>query len=457
MAIRDGGAVRSESAANFLNRRTRRISPKVVIKTKQILSKQAEKIVKQADEHEQFLNKIKYCVGVFCFGTFCYLLGSRPQDIPKLYCLFFLTIAPLRWVHYRIRKWHYYLLDFCYYANVIFMVMLMYFPNNEKLFMICFSFSEGPLSWALIVWRCSLVFSSFDKIISVLIHLLPGTVFFIIRWWDPITFPRHSAEATGPWPAWPVVMTERALWTWLFMVPLVAYTVWQILYFVIVNGLRRQRLLNDPEIMTSYRELSRKASKANNIWWRLSGLLGDENRVVMYAVLQALFTVATMALTVPMFKSYRMHIAFELLKVVASIWNGGNFFFEVMPHEVGKKKKRAEAKASSSNLDDLRHDVKELSSDNHFNSTVPLLNATDYSGVLKAENQLICALCRQASSPVSEFKDLVKEMNECLKRDQSQLDQPEADATGTKLCKLLSLRRHPSGCSDKVDSRVQPF
>jgi hypothetical protein len=33
---------------------------------------------------------------------------------------------------------------------------------------------QGPLAWALIVWRCSLVFNSVDKIISVLIHLLPG-------------------------------------------------------------------------------------------------------------------------------------------------------------------------------------------------------------------------------------------------------------------------------------------
>jgi hypothetical protein len=31
---------------------------------------------------------------------------------------------------------------------------------------------QGPLAWALIVWRCSLVFSSVDKIVRVLIHLL---------------------------------------------------------------------------------------------------------------------------------------------------------------------------------------------------------------------------------------------------------------------------------------------
>ncbi|KAF9617280.1 hypothetical protein IFM89_035224 [Coptis chinensis] len=71
-------------------------------------------------------------------------------------------------------KWHYYLLDFCYYANTIFLIMLLLFPRNEKFFMVCFSFAEGPLAWALIVWRCSLVFSSLDKLVSVLIHLLPG-------------------------------------------------------------------------------------------------------------------------------------------------------------------------------------------------------------------------------------------------------------------------------------------
>jgi hypothetical protein len=128
--------------------------------------------------------------------------------------------------------------------------MLLYFPSNAKLFLICFSFSEvsflsckdlhshrlrsirvlflffitsvlslanfffmilyyrfscestivywwngrsclhqmvwcsvqGPLAWALIVWRCSFVFSSFDKIISVLIHLLPGKhILFVSR------------------------------------------------------------------------------------------------------------------------------------------------------------------------------------------------------------------------------------------------------------------------------------
>lgn len=60
----------------------------------------------------------------------------------------------------------------------------------------------------------------------------------------------------------------------------------------------------------------------------------------MYAILQGVFTVLTMALTVPLFKHYRLHIMFECLKVAASVWNGGIFFFDVMPKKMDAKKKR---------------------------------------------------------------------------------------------------------------------
>lgn len=92
--------------------------------------------------------------------------------------------------------------------------------------------------------------------------------------------------------------------------------------------------------LTEHRELSKKARKANNMWWRLSGLLGDQNRMLMYILFQALFTVATTALTVPIFLSYEMHCVFQLLKVSASIWNGGSFLLEVMPRQVILKEKK---------------------------------------------------------------------------------------------------------------------
>jgi hypothetical protein len=60
----------------------------------------------------------------------------------------------------------------------------------------------------------------------------------------------------------------------------------------------------------------------------------------MYILFQGLFTVATMALTVPIFLSYWLHIVFQILKVAATIWNGGTFILDVMPKQAVKMEKK---------------------------------------------------------------------------------------------------------------------
>lgn len=47
-----------------------------------------------------------------------------------------------------------------------------------------------------------------------------------------------------------------------------------------------------------------------------------------------------MALTVPIFLSYELHVLFQILKVSASVWNGGSFLLEVMPRQVVLKEKK---------------------------------------------------------------------------------------------------------------------
>lgn len=69
-------------------------------------------------------------------------------------------------------------------------------------------------------------------------------------------------------------------------------------------------------------------------------MLGDQNRLLMYIAFQALFTVATVALTVPIFLSYELSVIFQILKVSAAVWNGGSFVLEVMPRQVILKEKK---------------------------------------------------------------------------------------------------------------------
>lgn len=44
-----------------------------------------------------------------------------------------LVLMAIRWGWYRAKKWHYYLLDFCYFANLSLLVHLWLLPRNALL------------------------------------------------------------------------------------------------------------------------------------------------------------------------------------------------------------------------------------------------------------------------------------------------------------------------------------
>jgi hypothetical protein len=72
----------------------------------------------------------------------------------------------------------------------------------------------------------------------------------------------------------------------------------------------------------------------------------------MFIFLQGIFTIATMTLTVPIFLSYELHVLFQILKVSASVWNGGSFLLEVMPRQAMlKEKNKPETKYVQDQMD----------------------------------------------------------------------------------------------------------
>lgn len=121
----------------------------------------------------------------------------------------------------------------------------------------------------------------------------------------------------------------------------------------------------------------------------------------MYAILQAIFTVFTMALTIPLFKHYKVHITFECLKVAASVWNGGIFFFDVLPRKMDAKKKRkfvptVEAAAVSVSLNTTGLPIEGASV-----LDPPLSPGRDtlkLEELKTADSEYLCSLCKKPSS-----------------------------------------------------------
>lgn len=56
----------------------------------------------------------------------------------------------------------------------------------------------------------------------LMLLFFPGIAFFTVRWWNPATFEAMHPEGSVGRATWPCVEDKFYLWTWLFLVPLIA-------------------------------------------------------------------------------------------------------------------------------------------------------------------------------------------------------------------------------------------
>lgn len=120
-----------------------------------------------------FRDKIFFVLGVANLLLLCYGFFSAPYILPYLYTIKAPILIGYRLFYYGAHKWHLFLLDFCYFANILVLIYLWVFPHSGSLFVIVFALSHGPLTFAIIAFRNSLVFHSVDKITSMFIHISP--------------------------------------------------------------------------------------------------------------------------------------------------------------------------------------------------------------------------------------------------------------------------------------------
>lgn len=168
------------------------------------------------------------------------------------------------------------MLDFCYYANALFLINIFVLPNSTALFMVNFCFSNGPLllvrcsflsfhcssaldelrldnlllaalaRQALVAWRNSLVFHDLDKVTSVFLHALPSLLSWCWRWHGMRTLMVESIPPDSS-------DTKSAF----FYVPMALYLAWQIAYLTWTEVVAKNKLDQDPDLITSLRWLAK--------------------------------------------------------------------------------------------------------------------------------------------------------------------------------------------------------
>ena len=135
------------------------------------------------------VDKLWFLLSTMNIGLTAFIVGHAPH----LYFLYFtpktVCLIALRWWSFRKRGQHYFLWDFCYWANFALLYFVWLDPHNEYLFRALFMCANGPVAFSVLCFNHAMIFHSFPHVTSAVIHLSPMILTYGLRW--------HAADAVG--------------------------------------------------------------------------------------------------------------------------------------------------------------------------------------------------------------------------------------------------------------------
>mmetsp|Transcript_42665 Transcript_42665/g.68618 ORF Transcript_42665/g.68618 Transcript_42665/m.68618 type:complete len:481 (+) Transcript_42665:129-1571(+) len=352
----------------------------------------------------QTIDKVSFTLGVVGLLVTQFVATEHPE----FFWLYYLVSAPIifvyRVIQYSMIKYHYFLIDFCYYANVACFVHILAAPSSATLFRSVFAYSNGPILWAIPLWRNSLVFHSHDKVQSVFIHTMPAILTWCTRWYgqqdltwgggagplldgmggDGLSLDGRSgggfsmdgggqrgrshpiSGGSGMRVRLSVEDLQRPMGvaemaTELYFWPVVGYVAWQVAYLVKTELWDVKRLDEDPELVTSLRWLANDYKTPVTRWaLRTSRRIGlfDRDELFdasslktkfVFVSLQLIYTIVTF-LPIPLcYVSKVFHTALMLLAFLSCIWNGAEYYIDIFSRRYAAK---FEAGAATGSLRD---------------------------------------------------------------------------------------------------------
>lgn len=108
--------------------------------------------------------KVSFIAGVLNIFISGYLVGAFPQYFHLWYSAQLAYFYPIRFYTYHKRGYHYFLVDLCYFVNLLLLLSIWVFPQSKRLFISTFCLAFGNNAVAIAMWRNSLVFHSLDKV-----------------------------------------------------------------------------------------------------------------------------------------------------------------------------------------------------------------------------------------------------------------------------------------------------
>ena len=184
---------------------------------------------------------------------FAYIMGRWPNDgFYKFYAIIVPLLILIRFINYKSKNWHYFLVDFCYFAGAIVILSVFFYPKNEILYRLAFLYSNGMLAVSTAAFNNALIFHQLDHLISLCTHPVP-----LICMWN-VKHVTMEYEATLPEDkrvflqhdtSEPFFSSKQLYLN--FVLPYIFYFIWAILYYIF-NFIVKEKRIREREYFTLY-------------------------------------------------------------------------------------------------------------------------------------------------------------------------------------------------------------
>jgi hypothetical protein len=178
-------------------------------------------------------------------------------------------------------------------------------------------FRNGPLLWAIVTWKNSLVFHDVDKITSVFIHALPPIVTFVIK-----NFPEASKYVSYQ----TCIDSECSVSFGQMIIPhLLFFAFWQLCYYLKTEVIDRDHIKRDTNIITSFRFM--KQYKGSPVY-KILNKYAEKYQLFIFMTLQFTYHLLTIIPVKLMYDYPTLHFIAMGYVFVQCVHNGSNFYIE---------------------------------------------------------------------------------------------------------------------------------
>lgn len=207
------------------------------------------------------VDKFTFFIGVLVVYFDAYVMGKYPDD--KCYTshlVLILTLVGWRHINYRYNRDHYFLFDFCYFANYLILTMLFLYPTNRVLYIASFSFSTGTLGWAIVLVKNAFVLHSLDRITSCYIHFRPMIALSNLHW---VT----QYNKNRGWDVYDPSGDEFNLSfiLYFYFVSCSIYLTWAFCYFIFIFVIRAKHI-KERNYLTLFKYMRNTDKAAKKLW-----------------------------------------------------------------------------------------------------------------------------------------------------------------------------------------------